>query len=211
MNRLQPGEIISNTLGMKFAWIPPGTFLMGSPPREEGRTLVEAQHQVTLNKGFYMGIYPVTQADWQAVMGNNPSDYTDVKHPVRKASWLESILGIKPREKIVDANHPVEMVSWYDCQEFCTKLSQKDGRFYRLPTEAEWEYACRAGTTTPYHFGDTRPYTIKANCRPGKPHDMQTTPVGIFPPNIWGLYDMHGNVWEWCTNWHQSHQIYPVP
>ena len=127
-----PPKNFTNSIGMKFVWIPPGTFMMGSP-KEEKRTASydETQHKVTLTKGFYMGVYPVTQEQWQAVMGNNPSHFKGEK------------------------NLPVEMVSWDDCQEFIKKLREKDKKPYRLPTEAEWEYACRAGTTTPFHFGET--------------------------------------------------------
>jgi formylglycine-generating enzyme required for sulfatase activity len=206
----QTGEIVTNALGMKFAWIPPGRFLMGSPPNEEGRIWdgVEDQHWVKVDNGFWLGIYPVTQAEWQAIMGFNPSNYTDANYPVKKVSWFDALLGVKPRRKVEGAGHPVEMVSWHDCQEFWERLGQKDGRPYRLPTESEWEYACRAGTTTAFYFGDTiSPH--KANYAYGiwrglgkKQYGEQTTPVGIFPPNAWGLYDMHGNVWEWCTDWY---------
>ena len=119
----------TNSIGMKFALIPPGTFLMGSPPNEEGRSDNEIQHRVTLTRGFYLGVYPVTQGQWQAVMGNNPSSFKG-------------------------DNRPVEQVSWEDCQEFCQKLSKREGKQYCLPTEAEWEYACRAGTRTAYFYGD---------------------------------------------------------
>lgn len=192
------GEVVSNSLGMKFAWIPPGTFLMGSPREEQQQAsrdykkqvkgdydfAEEKQHRVTLSQGFYLSIHPVTQAHWQAVMGSNPSHFKG-------------------------DNLPVENVSWDDCQEFCKKLSQKTGKLNRLPTEAEWEYACRAGTTTPFHFGSTVSaeqanydgnYTYgsgkKGQCRP------QTTSVGSFPANPWGLFDMHGNVFEWCQDWY---------
>ena len=171
---------------MKFAWIPPGTFLMGSPPSEEEQKLTEeTQHKVTLTKGFYMGVYQVTQEQWQAVMGNNPSHFKGEK------------------------NLPVEQVSWDDCQEFRQTLARKESHKYRLPTEAEWEYACRAGTTTPFHFGETIS-TDQANYDgnyvygKGKKgvYRKKTTPVGSFPPNAWGLYDMHGNVYDWCQDWY---------
>src|SRR5207249_4874744 len=121
----------TNSIGMRFVWIPPGNFTMGSPKEENKRGYDENQHKVALTKGFYMGVYTVTQEQWQAVMGNNPSDFKGEK------------------------NLPVEKVSWDDCQKFCQKLREKDKYHYRLPTEAEWEYSCRAGTTTPFHFGDT--------------------------------------------------------
>jgi formylglycine-generating enzyme required for sulfatase activity len=211
MSQRQPGDIFTNALGMMFAWIPPGKFLMGSPSDEKGRMWdgVEDQHSVTVTDGFFMGIHPVTQSEWRAVMGNNPSDYTDAKHPVKKVSWFEALLGINPKKKVEGDNHPVEMVSRHDCQDYCKSLSQRDGKPYRLPTEAEWEYACRAGTTTAYHFGSTI-CSDQANYNSGmwmgkgrkKEYGEQTTPVGIFPPNAWGLFDMHGNVWEWCTDWY---------
>jgi formylglycine-generating enzyme required for sulfatase activity len=179
-----PPKYFTNSLGMKFAWIPPGSFVMGSPKEEAGRVENETQHKVTLTKGFYMGVYTVTQEEWQAVMGNNPS----------------LIKGEK--------NLPVEQVSWDDCQEFIKKLREKDKKPYRLPTEAEWEYACRAGTKTPFCFGDTIS-TDQANYNgnqiygTGKKgvYRQKTTPVGSFPANAWGLYDTHGNLWEWCQDW----------
>ena len=120
---------------MTFAWCPPGTFLMGSPPSEESRFDDETQHRVTLTRGFHLGIHPVTQAQWQAVMGDNPSHFKG-------------------------HDRPVEQVSWDDCQAFCTKLGQLAGKRFRLPTEAEWEYACREGTTTPFYFVTPCTYKI---------------------------------------------------
>jgi uncharacterized protein (TIGR02996 family) len=174
---VQPvGPFWTNSLEMKFAWIPAGTFMMGSQTKEKQRLKNETRHQVTLSKGLWLVVYPVTQAAWNAVMGNNPSH--------SQGSDL-----------------PVETVSWQDCQNFLRKFSKTDSHSYRLPTEAEWEYACRAGTTTPFSFGETIS-ADQANC-----HDpyldgkgAKTTPVGRFPPNAWGLYDMHGNVWEWCQD-----------
>jgi uncharacterized protein (TIGR02996 family) len=177
------GPFWTNSIGMRFACIPPGTFLMGSPPTEKERNDDETQHRVTLTKGYFLAVYPVTQAQWQKVMGNNPSDF--------KGDDL-----------------PVEQVSWEDCREFCQKLSERDGKQYRLPTEAHWEYACRAGTTTPFYFGETIS-TDQANYNgddvygAGKEGEYRykSTPVGSFPPNAWGLYDLHGNVEEWCACW----------
>jgi uncharacterized protein (TIGR02996 family) len=167
---------------MQFVWIPPGAFLMGSPASEEGRGRNEIQQRVSLPQGFYLGVYPATQEQWQAVMRSNPSE-------------------------VNGDSRPVDMVSWDDCAEFCKQLGAKSGKHLRLPREAEWEYACRAGTTTPFHFGTTIS-AQQANYNGNEIHDWsksgvyrgQTTPVGSFPPNAWGLYDMHGNVWEWCSN-----------
>jgi uncharacterized protein (TIGR02996 family) len=167
---------------MVFHFIPPGSFLMGSPPDEVARQADETQHRVTLTQGFWLGIHAVTQAQWQAVMGSNPSHFQG-------------------------ENLPVEQVSWNDCREFCAKLSERDGRQYRLPTEAEWEYACRAGTTTPFWFGATIT-SEQVNYNGNYPYGGGTkdlyretpTPVGSFPANAWGLTDMHGNVWEWCQD-----------
>ncbi len=178
------GEILMSSLGMKLAWIPPGSFLMGSPASEAKRNDDETQHRVTLTKGFCMGIHPVTQGQWRAVMGYNPSHFKG-------------------------DDRPVEMVSWEDCQEFCKKLGAKEGKAYRLPTEAEWEYACRAGTTTPFSFGETIT-TDQVNYDGNYPYGkgkkgeyrQQTTLVGSFPANAWGLHDMHGNVAEWCQDWY---------
>jgi len=184
-----PSRHFTNSIGMKFVWIPPGNFLMGSPKEERLRSDNETQHKVTLTKGFYMGVYTVTQEQWQAVMGKNPSFFKGEK------------------------NLPVDSVSWDDCQEFIKKLREKDKdkKAYRLPTEAEWEYACRAGTTTPFHFGETIS-TDQANCNGENPYGngkkgvyrKKTTPVGSFPANAWGLHDMHGNLWQWCQDWYAA-------
>jgi len=173
-----PPKNFTNTIGMKFVWIAPGTFLMGSPKEEKGRQPNETQHKVTLTKGFYMGVYTVTQEQWQAVMGNNPSRFKDEK------------------------NLPVEQVFWEDCQEFIKKMREKDKKPYHLPTEAEWEYSCRAGTKTAFHFGETMSGDQANHIASGRVFRKKTTPVGSFPPNAFGLYDMHGNVWEWCQDWY---------
>jgi uncharacterized protein (TIGR02996 family) len=175
---VQPiGPFWTNAVGMRFAWVPPGVFLMGSPDTELERRDDEAQHRVWLTKGLWLGVYPVTRPQWQVVRGINPSLFE--------------------REPL-----PVAQVSWQDCQAFCAALSQRDGRRYALPTEAEWEYACRAGTTTAYAFGDFLDRT-HANYGQNEEHG-QTVPVGSYRPNAFGLYDMHGNVSEWCQDWYIS-------
>jgi uncharacterized protein (TIGR02996 family) len=166
--------------GMTFAWCPPGTFLMGSPADEAERSDDEMQHRVTLTKGFWLGAAPVTQKQWQVVMGSNPSRF-------------------KGKDR------PAEKLSWEDCQAFCSRLKEHTDKTFRLPTEAEWEYACRAGTTTPFSFGGTiTPEQVNYdgnNPYGGAPQGVSrsnTTAVGTFPANAWGLYDLHGNVMEWC-------------
>src|SRR5476649_2294554 len=180
-----PPKEFTNSIGMKFVWIKPGSFMMGSPKEEKERFNDETQHKVTLTKGFYMGVYTVTQEQWQEVMGKNPSKGKGEK------------------------NLPVEQVSWDDCQSFIKKLREKDKKLYRLPTEAEWEYSCRAGTKTPFHFGETistdqANYLGEAVYGDGKKgvSRKKTTPVGSFPANAWGLHDIYGNVWQWCEDWH---------
>jgi formylglycine-generating enzyme required for sulfatase activity len=168
----RPGDIVTNSLGMKFAWIPPGTFLMGGDRFDDEKPA----HRVTLTKGFYMSLYPVTQEQWQVVMGSNPSRFQG-------------------------ADRPVETVTWNDCQDFCERLAKSMSTPVRLPTEAEWEYACRAGTTTDYHGGNGEGALKKVGWFSGNSNG-QTKPVGLLAPNAWGLYDMHGNVGEWCQDWH---------
>ena len=186
-------ENLGNGVTLEMVKIPGGRFLMGSPETEAGREDDEGpQHYVDVPE-FFMGKYPVTQAEWEAVMGNNPSYFKG-------------------------ANRPVENVSWNDATEFCQKLSQITGKKYSLPSESQWEYACRAGTTTPFSFGKTITselvnfngnYTY-ADAAKGK-YRKETTDVGIFPPNAFGLYDMHGNVWEWCQDvWHSNYNGAPT-
>jgi formylglycine-generating enzyme required for sulfatase activity len=174
--------VLAEGVEMAFRFVPPGTFLMGSPPTEPERDDDETQHLVTLTKGYWLGDFAVTQAQWRAVMGSNPSQF--------KGDTL-----------------PVDTVSWNDCQEFVKKLSRKSGKRFVLPTEGQWERACRAGTTTPFHFGETIS-TEQANYdgndtygkgREGVYREM-TTPVGRFPANAWGVHDLHGNVLEWCSD-----------
>ena len=179
---------IANSIGMKLVLIPKGTFMMGSPESEEGRRENESQHEVTISNDYYLGAYEVTQTQYQTVIGNNPSCYQG------------ALVGNQ------NADLPVENVSLDDAVEFCKKLSElpeekKAGRVYRLPTEAEWEYACRAGSKTIYSFDDEEGLLpeygwFKRNS------SQRTHTVGLLEPNAWGLYDMHGNVWEWCSDWY---------
>ncbi len=177
----------TNSIGMKFVLVPAGEFQMGSPDTEEGRDSNESpQHRVRVTKPFFLSAYEVTQAQYQQVLGDAPARFQG------------------------DAN-PVEKVGYDDALDFCSALCRKEGAAYRLPTEAEWEYACRAGSTTPFHFGST-PSTSQANydgsAAYGKgavgQNRQQTLPVGSFPPNAFGLYDMHGNVAEWCQDYYDG-------
>ena len=195
-------ENLGNGVTLDMVTIPRGTFMMGSPDSEKDRRDYESpQHRVTV-PAFYMGKFPLTQAQWRAI-ASLPKINRD--------------LNINPSYFKGD-DLPVEQVSWEDAEEFCLRLSKQTGRKYRLPSEAEWEYACRAGTTTPFHFGETitgelanyDAYYTYAN-EPKKEYREKTTPVGSFPPNAYGLYDMHGNVWEWCEdNWHSNYEGAPT-
>ena len=170
---------------LELVWIPPGEFLMGSPDGERGRDGDEgSQHRVRITKGFWMGKYEVTQKQWETVMGHNPSRFKG------------------------DGRRPVESVSWDDCQEFLKKLnSRASSPGFRLPTEAEWEYACRAGTTTRFYWGD---HSDSAHAWYRDNSGRHPHPVGEKKPNAWGLYDMSGNVWEWCHDRYGNYSPKPV-
>jgi len=178
--------------GIELVWCPPGTFLMGSPVEELGRAEDETQHPVTLIRGFWIAKYPVTQVQYRAVMKTNPSHFKG-------------------------ARRPVECVTWDDAMAWCRKMNgiaadAPAGCEWGLPSEAQWEYACRAGTTTPFSFG----FELngrEANCDGNYPHGTTTKgpnlggtcEVGSYGPNPWGLHDMHGNVWEWCRDWYRDY------
>jgi formylglycine-generating enzyme required for sulfatase activity len=172
-----PAGATRNFDGIRFQWCPPGTFAMGSPSTEAGRNSDEILHEVTLTRGFWLSTFEITQAQWEAVMGNNPSQH-------------------------VGGDHPVERVSWNDVQEFLIILNATTtGATYRLPTEAEWEYACRAGTTTRFYWGaDPDETEIDDNAWYEDNSNGESQPVGEKEPNPFGLHDMSGNVQEWCQD-----------
>jgi formylglycine-generating enzyme required for sulfatase activity len=218
-------ECIVTVTPVGMVWISAGTFMQGSPVTEPGRDPNEIQRKVTLTRGFYMGKFPVTQEKYRAVTGTNPS------------RWTVSSDGDNP------ANRPVDRVTWYDAIEFCNKLSDMEeftpvytianrsptrgypitnatvtadwgANGYRLPTEAEWEYACRAGTITAYNWGtdvinnsqaNYNSSNVDANNTAAGPTLRRTTEVGSYAPNAWGLYDMHGNVLNWCWDFYGNY------
>ena len=205
--------------------IPAGSFLMGSPEGEEGRIDAEGpQHRVEIGE-FLMGQTPITQAQWRVVAGWEPPDGESwgrelQLNPSRFLGGDEQKSGIARllAGELNTDQRPVEQVSWEDAIEFCKRLRKRTGQNYSLPSEAQWEYACRAGSATPFHFGETiSPELANYNANyaygdgPKGKYRKQTTPVGMFPANAWGLKDMHGNVWEWCLDqWHPSYEGAPM-
>jgi formylglycine-generating enzyme required for sulfatase activity len=203
-----------------FARVSVGTFIMGSPETEIGRDLDEAPRQVTL-KGFYIGKFEVTQQEYQDVMRNNPSNFKGSSLPVEQVSWYDAVEycnrrserdGLVPVYTINKTRSDPNNVSEYDTNRWLVTWD-KDANGYRLPTEAEWEFACRAGSSTPFNTGHNISTTL-ANFDGNNPYDggnkgiyrEKTTPVGNFPPNSLGLYDMHGNVREWCWDWYGPYE-----
>jgi formylglycine-generating enzyme required for sulfatase activity len=229
---VKPGKVITNSIGMKLVGIPAGEFMMGSPEAEKGRNKDEQQHRVRITAPFYFGVYEVTLDEFLKF-------YEAANYKSRwNAQGGEVGVGLKPKngkyERDTGAQyvprswghpdqtllHPVVNVSWNDAVAFCEWLSQKEGKHYRLPTEAQWEYACRGGTRTRFATGDDEEGLLAlgnvadaafreaydgaswgAKGRDGFPF---TTPVGHFKPNAFGLYDMHGNAWEWCSDWYDE-------
>ncbi|NCQ97198.1 MAG: formylglycine-generating enzyme family protein [Microcystis wesenbergii Mw_QC_S_20081001_S30D] len=199
---------LGNGITLEMVAIAGGTFLMGSSTNEKDSYEDERpQHEVTVPP-FAMGKYPITQSQWRAI-----AERTDLK--------VEKDLDLNPahfKDRPDSDRRPVEQVNWYDAVEFCARLSKLTVREYRLPSEAEWEYACRARTTTPFYFGETitgeLANYIASNTYAGEAkgkYRKETTPVGQFPPNAFGLYDMHGNVWEWCADtWHDNYDGAPT-
>jgi uncharacterized protein (TIGR02996 family) len=200
-----PAPTLTNAVGMQLALIPAGRFRMGSPDSEADRSDDEGPvHEVAITQPFFLGVYPVTQGEYQRVMGSNPSHFS-------KSG------GGKAKVKKLDTQRfPVESVSWEDAGEFCRRLSELPeecaaGRAYRLPSEAEWEYSCRGGALSyqTFHLGDSLSST-QANFNGNYPYGQakkgpfveRPTLVGQYQPNGFGLFDMHGNVWEWCADWY---------
>ena len=176
----------SNSIGLRFRLIPPGTFLMGSPVGEVGRGDGEMQHEVMIPEPFYLSVFEINQDQWMKIMHRNPSSY-------------------------LGGNRPVEEVTWEECRTFVQTLCERENvtpGTYRLPLEEEWEYACRAGTTTAFCFGnDMR--RLKDYADYNNNNDTSTVPCGSRKPNAYGIYDLHGNVWEWCQNYFRPY--FPKP
>ena len=191
---------ITNSIGIKLVLIPKGTFVMGSPPDEVGSEDDERRHEVTIIRDYYLGAHEVTQAQYKKVMGKNPSHFQGDQVAERHPQTNRVV------KDVDSSNHPVDSVSWEEAVEFCQRLSalpeeKKAGRVYRLPTEAEWEYGCRAGSKAAYGYGNN-PDSLGDCAWYDKNSANKTHAIGIKKPNAWGLHDMHGNVWEWCSDWY---------
>jgi formylglycine-generating enzyme required for sulfatase activity len=189
-------QTLAEGMGLRLVQIPAGRFEMGSPADEEARDADEGPQHLVQLQSFFLGQTPVTQAQWKVVAG-----------------WPKVGVDLNPTpSRFKGDNRPVEQVSWEEAMEFCHRLSHRSNLAYALPSEAQWEYACRAGATTPFAFGQTLTPDLAnydGNCTYGSgpegDYRKKTTDVGSFPANAWGLHDMHGNVWEWCLDyWHES-------
>ena len=196
------GEDLGNGITLEMVTIPGGTFTMGSPANEKYSFDNERSQREVNVPTFFIGKYPITQVQWKAIAATAKIDIDLETNP----------------SKFKGDELPIESINWYQATEFCKRLSRETKQEYRLPSEAEWEYACRAGTTTPFYFGETITGEL-ANYNAGYTyageaegeHRGETTPVGQFPPNAFGLYDMHGNVWEWCADtWHDNYKGAPT-
>ncbi len=181
---LPPVMEMTDKHGIVYVYVPNGTFLMGSTPEEDGNSDEQPAHPVEITRGFWMTKYPITQKQYESVIGSNPSHFKSTPDKDR-------------------SNHPVEMVSHDDATKFCDKLTEEKKPRFRaaLPTEAQWEYACRAGSTTKFNVGHT---LTPEDANYSESNIGSTCPVGSYRPNLFGLYDMHGNVWEWCRDWYAS-------
>jgi formylglycine-generating enzyme required for sulfatase activity len=212
---------------MSYVLVPPGTFLMGSPTDEKDRNDDEQQHEVTITKPFYMGVHPVTVGQWRAFADatgyKTEAEQGDGAYGWTGGTWVtDRNLNWQTPGFAQGDNHPVTCVSWNDAVAFCDWLNKMEPeRAYQLPSEAEWEYACRGGPTSsskPFHF--KQPTTALSSTQANfdgnypyggaatGPYREATTPVGSFEPNTLGVYDLHGNVWEWCRDWHDEN-YYP--
>jgi formylglycine-generating enzyme required for sulfatase activity len=213
----------ADDLALTMVQIPAGRFLMGSPPKEVERSSDEGpQHEVSL-ASFFLSQTPITQEQWREVAGWEAREGERWGSELNPNPSLFQSQGGKGEARLLEGEantnqRPVEYVSWEEAMEFCARLSQRTGRRYTLPSEAQWEYACRAGTTPPFYFGETLTSNL-ANYKasftyangPKGHYREQTTPVGMFPANAWGLQDMYGNVWEWCLDhWHESYEGAPT-
>ena len=201
------GAEADDATSLTMLWMPPGRFWMGSPEEEPERRSNEGPQHLVQLQGFFLSQTPITQAQWRQV--------ADWKPNKGERAWSKK-LNPNP-SRFNGEQRPVEQVSWEDAMEFCHRLSQRTGRHYTLPSEAQWEYACRAGTTTPFHWGATistnlANYNGREVYGDGEKGEyrQQTMDVASFPANPWGLHDMHGNVWEWCADqWHDNYEGAP--
>jgi formylglycine-generating enzyme required for sulfatase activity len=210
-----PGGQLAPAATLEMLHIPAGRFTMGSPPDEPERHQDEGpQHQVEL-RDFFLSRIPITQAQWLVVAGWQP---LSGEEPWLRELHPDPVSKLDDAKRFLGPKRPVVNVSWAEAMEFCRRLSLRTGKHYTLPSEAQWEYACRAGTTTPFHFGETiSPELANFNgnytYREGQKgvYREQTTNAGSFPANAWGLHDMHGNVWEWCADhWHGNYNKAPA-